>query len=86
MPLIIAPTMLRLLASLFVLMDEVPDAELTIYLDTQAVSMPDGSAFNFEIDPFAKQFLLAGVDQLGYILSKDADITRYEINAGIITS
>jgi len=73
------------LVSLFDLVEEVPDAELTIDLEAQCVTLPDGSSFNFEIDPFAKQCMLAGVDQLGYILSKDEEITRFEIEAGIIS-
>ena len=74
-----------MLATLFDLVEEVPDAELTIDLEKQSVTMPDGSDFTFDIDPFAKQCMLSGVDQLGYILSKDAEITQFEKEAGIIS-
>ena len=46
----------KTLASLFDMTEEIPNAELTINLDQQIVIMPDGNQFNFEIDPFAKQW------------------------------
>ena len=33
---------------------------------------------DFEIDPFAKRMLLAGTDELGYLLSKDAELGAWE--------
>ena len=36
--------------------------------------LPDGSTIEFDIDPFAKQMLLAGTDELGYLLTKEPDI------------
>ncbi len=55
-----------------------PQAELTIDLDEQVVVLPDGRALGFPIDDFSKTCLLKGVDQLGYLLDLDSDITRYE--------
>lgn len=55
-----------------------PDAELTVDLAEEGVLLPDGSTIDFEIDPFAKQMLLAGTDELGYLLSKEADIAAWE--------
>ncbi len=55
-----------------------PNAELTIDLDEQVVVLPDGRALGFPIDDFSKTCLLKGVDQLGYLLDLDSDITRYE--------
>ncbi|MBB5209284.1 3-isopropylmalate dehydratase small subunit [Chiayiivirga flava] len=52
--------------------------ELTIDLDTQRIELPDGGAIPFDIDGFARQCLLRGVDQLGYLLSEDAAISRFE--------
>ena len=40
--------------------------------------LPDGSTIEFDIDPFAKQMLLAGTDELGYLLTKEPDIARWE--------
>jgi 3-isopropylmalate/(R)-2-methylmalate dehydratase small subunit len=55
-----------------------PDAELTVDLAEEGVLLPDGSTIDFRIDPFAKQMLLAGTDELGYLLSKEADIAAWE--------
>ena len=52
--------------------------ELRVDLAEQGLLLPDGSTIDFDIDPFAKQMLLAGTDELGYLLSKDADIARWE--------
>ena len=40
--------------------------------------LPDGTTIDFEIDPFAKRMILAGTDELGYLLSKDAEIGAWE--------
>ncbi|HET9083626.1 MAG TPA: 3-isopropylmalate dehydratase small subunit [Candidatus Limnocylindrales bacterium] len=55
-----------------------PDADLTVDLSEQGVLLPDGSTVDFDIDPFAKRMLLAGTDELGYLLSKGADIDAWE--------
>jgi 3-isopropylmalate/(R)-2-methylmalate dehydratase small subunit len=55
-----------------------PDASLTIDLAEEGVLLPDGSTIDFEIDPFAKQMLLAGTDELGYLLSEEAAISAWE--------
>jgi len=55
-----------------------PDAELTVDLAEEGVLLPDGSTIDFEVDPFAKRMLLAGTDELGYLLSKASDIDAWE--------
>ena len=55
-----------------------PDAELAIDLAEEGVLLPDGTTIDFTIDPFAKRMLLAGTDELGYLLSKEADIAAWE--------
>jgi 3-isopropylmalate/(R)-2-methylmalate dehydratase small subunit len=65
-------------ARLRALIQRDPDAELTVDLAEEGVLLPDGSTIDFEIDPFAKRMLLAGTDELGYILSKEADISAWE--------
>lgn len=55
-----------------------PDAELTIDLAEEGILLPDGSTIEFEVDPFAKRMLLAGTDELGYLLSKEPDIAAWE--------
>jgi len=62
---------------LFDLAKEAPRAELTVDLATQTLSFPDGSV-SFPIDPFNKTCLLNGVDELGYILGFEKEITAFE--------
>jgi 3-isopropylmalate/(R)-2-methylmalate dehydratase small subunit len=52
--------------------------KITIDLPTQSVTGVDGLEATFPIDAFSKHCLLDGVDQLGYLLSFDEQITSYE--------
>jgi 3-isopropylmalate/(R)-2-methylmalate dehydratase small subunit len=62
---------------LFDLVEETPHVELTVDLASQTISFPHGSV-NFPIDPFNKTCLLNGVDELGYILSFEEQISAFE--------
>lgn len=64
--------------SLFDLAEETPNAKISINLESQSVILPGGASFNFEIDKFSKKCLLAGVDQTGYILSFEDQISQFE--------
>jgi 3-isopropylmalate/(R)-2-methylmalate dehydratase small subunit len=75
LPIVVSPAVHRQLREL-VARD--PDAALTVDLAEEGVLLPDGSTIAFEIDPFAKRMLLAGTDELGYLLSKEADIAAWE--------
>ena len=55
-----------------------PGLVLNIDLAAQKVTLPDGRSFDFPIDSFAKQCLLDGVDELGYMLQQDPAIKAYE--------
>lgn len=63
---------------MFKLVTDNPDTELTIDLAEQGVLLPDGTTIDFEIDLFAKQMILAGTDELGYLLLKDTEIGAWE--------
>jgi 3-isopropylmalate/(R)-2-methylmalate dehydratase small subunit len=63
---------------LFDMVEELPRAEVTIDLAAQTVSLPTGHSVNFPIDPFSKNCLLRGVDELGYILGFGEKIAAYE--------
>ncbi len=65
-------------ARLFDLLARDPDAELTVDLAEQGLLLPDGTTIDFDIDPFAKRMILAGTDELGYLLTKDAEIGAWE--------
>lgn len=60
------------------LVEEEPETKIVVDLKNQQVALPDGQQLAFEIDPFRKLCLLEGVDDLGYLLSKEDAITTYE--------
>jgi 3-isopropylmalate/(R)-2-methylmalate dehydratase small subunit len=62
---------------LFDLIEEVPNAEVTVDLESQTLTFPHGSV-TFPIDPFNKTCLLNGVDELGYILGFEEQISAFE--------
>jgi 3-isopropylmalate/(R)-2-methylmalate dehydratase small subunit len=50
----------------------------TVDLEASLLHLPDGTAIPFTIDPFSRRCLLQGVDELGYLLALDAEITAWE--------
>ncbi|NBO74319.1 MAG: 3-isopropylmalate dehydratase small subunit [Gammaproteobacteria bacterium] len=55
-----------------------PGAEVEIDLASASLSVPGRAAVTFPIDPFARYCLMNGVDELGFLLSKDDAIKAYE--------
>ena len=55
-----------------------PGIVLKIDLATQTVTLAGGRTVEFPIDPFAKQCLIEGVDELGYMLNQQPAIAAYE--------
>lgn len=51
---------------------------ITIDLEAQSVTTPFQDRFSFEIDPFRKECLLKGLDEVGLTLARDAAISDYE--------
>jgi len=64
---------------LFDYVEEVPNAEFTVDLESQTLFFPNGSV-TFPIDPFNKACLLNGTDELGYIMSFEKEISAFEEN------
>ena len=60
------------------LIEEEPEIKIGVNLEEQTVTLPDGQTHKFGIDPFRKICLLEGLDDLGYIMSKDEAIVRHE--------
>ena len=52
--------------------------ELTIDLVSQTISRPNGVKISFEIDPFRKQCLLDGLDDIGLTMEKETFISQFE--------
>jgi 3-isopropylmalate/(R)-2-methylmalate dehydratase small subunit len=54
------------------------NATLTIDLENQEISGPDGGVVKFDIDPFRKHCLLNGLDDIGLTMEKAPAIDAYE--------
>jgi 3-isopropylmalate/(R)-2-methylmalate dehydratase small subunit len=54
------------------------NARLTIDLASQTITRPDGGTVKFDIDPFLKDCLLNGLDDIGLTLKKESKIAAYE--------
>jgi 3-isopropylmalate/(R)-2-methylmalate dehydratase small subunit len=61
---------------------EGPGAMLTVDLDAQTVTAPDGARHRFDVDPFRKEMLLTGRDEIGLTLDFDARILEFEARQG----
>ena len=55
-----------------------PSITIVVDLFTQTVTLPGGTSVTFPIDAFARECLLNGVDELGYILAHEAQIAIHE--------
>jgi 3-isopropylmalate/(R)-2-methylmalate dehydratase small subunit len=55
-----------------------PGAEVDIDLKTALLTLPTGVSVPFPMEAFARHCLLNGIDELGYLRSKVADVERYE--------
>jgi 3-isopropylmalate/(R)-2-methylmalate dehydratase small subunit len=63
---------------LFELVATDPNAEFTVDLEAQVVHLPGDEDLPFEVDPFARMMLLAGTDEMGYLVAKLPTIEAWE--------
>jgi 3-isopropylmalate/(R)-2-methylmalate dehydratase small subunit len=63
---------------LFELVATNPNAEFTVDLEAQVVHLPGDEDLPFEVDPFARMMLLAGTDEMGYLVAKLPSIEAWE--------
>jgi 3-isopropylmalate/(R)-2-methylmalate dehydratase small subunit len=54
------------------------NAIVSVDLETQEITGPDGGKITFEIDPFRKHCLLNGLDDIGLTLEKKTNIDSFE--------
>ena len=52
--------------------------EFAVDLPQQKLTLPSGRSVEFPIDPFQKNCLVRGVDEMGYLLSHQAQIAEFE--------
>jgi 3-isopropylmalate/(R)-2-methylmalate dehydratase small subunit len=55
-----------------------PGAEVTIDVEQGTLTLPGGEAVGFPLEPFARHCLLEGVDGLGFLLARTAEIDAFE--------
>ena len=65
-------------AALRALLERSPGSHVAIELETQTVTAPDGAIDRFEIDPFRKECLLAGTDDISFTLGHRERIVEFE--------
>ncbi len=51
---------------------------ITVDLETMTVTTPFQDRFAFELDPFRRQCLIEGLDEIGMTLAKDTAISKFE--------
>ncbi len=54
------------------------NATLTVDLEKQEITGPDGGVVKFDIEPFRKHCLLNGLDDIGLTMQKDKNIETFE--------
>jgi 3-isopropylmalate/(R)-2-methylmalate dehydratase small subunit len=57
---------------------EHPGVEVSIDLQSTTLRLPTGAAVQFPIEDFARHCLLHGIDELGFLMSKQTEIGSYE--------
>ncbi len=67
------------LKMVFAAVEADPKAEITVDLQNQRVSLPDGSSESFDINPYKKTCLTNGYDDIDYLLSLRNDIKHFEL-------
>ena len=75
LPIVVTPETSKLL---FKAVEENPAATVTVDLEAQKLGLPDGKSVTFSVDEFARQCMLQGVDELGYILKLGGEIAAFE--------
>ena len=55
-----------------------PGTELGVDLEDRTIELPDGERLPFDVDPFSRSMLLAGTDELGYLLGFGEQIEAFD--------
>jgi len=79
LPIVLAPEEIE---RLFKAVRATEGYQLTVHLAPQTIARPDGSTIAFDIQPFLKERLLNGWDQIGLTLRHEGQIAAYEQRRG----
>jgi len=58
--------------------EQFPGVQFEIDLEAQTVTTPGGTELSFEVDPFRKNNLLKGLDDIAVSLQSEGEITAFE--------
>ncbi|EQD34962.1 3-isopropylmalate dehydratase, small subunit, partial [mine drainage metagenome] len=61
---------------------EHPGAQVSIDVQSTTLTLPNGTAVRFALEPFARYCLLNGTDELGFLLARESEIAAYEARRG----
>jgi 3-isopropylmalate/(R)-2-methylmalate dehydratase large subunit len=65
-------------ARLLRMLEADPLGTVRVDLASQTLTLPDGTQVAFPVDPFARTCMLEGIDELGFLLKHEAEITAWE--------
>jgi 3-isopropylmalate/(R)-2-methylmalate dehydratase small subunit len=65
-------------SALRAMLEQSPGSHVGVDLEAQKVTEPDGTVDRFEIDPFRKDCLLAGTDDISFTLGRQEQIAAFE--------
>ncbi|OJX88588.1 MAG: 3-isopropylmalate dehydratase small subunit [Paludibacter sp. 47-17] len=78
LPVVVSP---EFLAEIFNAVNADPSVTLTVDLEAQTITNnSNGTTENFDINPYKKECLLKGMDDIDYLLSKKDLVLQYEAN------
>ncbi len=78
LPVVVSP---EFLAEIFNAVNTDPSVTLTVDLEAQIITNnSNGTTENFDINPYKKECLLKGMDDIDYLLSKKDLVLQYEAN------
>jgi 3-isopropylmalate/(R)-2-methylmalate dehydratase small subunit len=63
------------------LLEVAQEHQITVDLDTMSVTSPLQDRFEFHLDPFRRQCLMQGLDEIALTLASEAAISAYEARA-----
>jgi 3-isopropylmalate/(R)-2-methylmalate dehydratase small subunit len=66
------------IAVLRAILEQSPGSHVVVDLEAQTAAGPDGAVDRFEIDPFRKECLLAGTDDISFTLGQGERIAAFE--------
>jgi 3-isopropylmalate/(R)-2-methylmalate dehydratase small subunit len=65
------------------LLDVAREYPITVDLDTMSVTTPLQDRFAFDMDPFRRECLIGGLDEIALTLASEAAIRAYEVRTGV---